>query len=711
MDENGFIFTMDATLALVVMIVFTASIVTYGLLPIYQGQNHQHLEALADSALEIMEQDGTLREAAVQYSSGDISGAQTTLNSALSVDIPDNVAYNLTMSLPSGDQSVQDNNGILVSNDVVTKVKVVSGPKQGWMGRAYYKLEEVHFQNINSTSVTTLWNFHNYLSNFDPWSGGLNTYNYWGGTNAKPQASVPIQFSAPGPVSSAQFLIGSAAGSSVANQNITFNADVVINGNNNYFKNPSFVYLYNSAGQGPIYNYLQNINPSTLNNGLNSFFVKYNATVNQNMPWFTIIANYTTVISVPQGINNDTIGFPNIAGIGRPGPGNTGVLYNLAAGTISPTQGRTISWTALQNDFSYDTSTPFELTGLPTVVTNGQNVGIGSAVASVQTINLPAGNRLFDAFTVVNAFGGEDGAVVQVKDSSGTISTAFQSFNNALPPTYTARSDGGYGNVPGIINILPFLKVGANQVRIITWDNVPGGDYDLVGLQSCYSKITYSKFPIGWDTFAFNNYQNSTASSTTNVIETQDRPFQINNSAQSALLFVGVGIATRNITVTVKNSTGGTSVLYPNNQPIPYVIDLGALDAAATQPKHILTSIVGNGSSLIPGNYTLTVSVTPSRAYESGDGASNPPDYGYSGDAEIFSGTRISVIYPKFLESEWALSFNNTAQGAALEAIANLKNNLTQGGITFDPSLIKNVTTYTGDVPNAIPVRLDLWTQ
>ena len=57
MDDKGFIFTADATLALVVVIVFTASIVVYGLLPVYQGQDHQHLQALADSALATMEED------------------------------------------------------------------------------------------------------------------------------------------------------------------------------------------------------------------------------------------------------------------------------------------------------------------------------------------------------------------------------------------------------------------------------------------------------------------------------------------------------------------------------------------------------------------------------------------------------------------------------------------------------------------------------
>jgi len=695
MDEQGFIFTTDATLALVVMIVFTASIVAYGLLPIYQGQNHQHLEALADSALETMDQNGIIRTAAVQYSSGDTVGAQTTLNSSLSVVIPDNVGYSFTMTLPSGDQTVTDTNGVLTSNDVATKVKVVSGPQQGWMGRAYYKEDQVQFQTINSTSVTTLWNFHNYLKNFGPWSGGLNTYNYWGGspTNS-PLYSIPVNFSVPGSPISGQFLFGTAGGGGVP----SYAANVTINGNNNVILNSSFGYIYTSNGQGPIYNYQKNLSSSNLHNGLNNFFVQFiNATSNQDMPWFTIIANYTTTINVPVGILNDTIPFPNIAGIGRP---DTSILYSLNTGTTTPVAGRTVAWTSLQNNFAYDTSTPFELTGLP-------NIGIGSAIATVQDINLQPGNRLFDAFTVINAFGGEDGCIVQVMDSTGTISTVFSSFGN------TARTDGGYGNVPGILNIQPYLKVGDNKVRIITWDVAPGGGYDLVGLQSCYSKITYSKFPIRWDTIPFDSYQNSSMSNYQKVTtETQSKSFTIDKDAQNAYLFVGVGTATRNMTVTITNSSGASSILYQPNQPIPYYIDLGALDAASTQTKHVMTSQVGNGSSLVPGTYSLTVSVTPSLAYQSGDGNTNPPNYGYTGDPAIFSGTRISVIYPKFLQNSWASGFANDPNTAATIAINNLVASLSDAGYsTINASLIRNTTIYAGDVPNAIPVRLDLWTQ
>jgi hypothetical protein len=700
MDEKGFIFTTDAVLALVVMIVFTASVVTYGLLPVYQGENHQHLEAIADSALETMDQSGALREAAVEYSSSDPAQhaqAIATLNASLQTDLPNNIGYSLTVG---NNPAVSASNGVSTSNDVVTKVKVISGPQEGWMARAYYKQDEVQFQTINSTSVTTLWNFHNYLTNFAPWSGGLNNYPYWGGTNptsGHAQTSVPITFYMPGTPNSAEFLMGASAGSG---QTKLFNPDVVINGvNHNNILNTSFLNIYTSAGQGPISNYQQNLSASILSAGNNNFYVQFkNATSNMNMPWFTIIANYTTSISVPKGIANDTIPFPNIAGIGRPGPGNTDIMYNLDSGTISTVAGRTVAWSALQTNFNYDTTTPFELTGIP-------NWGTGSAVATTENIYLPPGNKLFDAVTVVNAFGGEDGAIVQVEDPSGTISTAFASFN------MTARTDGGYGNVPGTINILPYLKVGNNQVRIITWDDESSGDYDLVGLESCYSKITYSKFPIRWDTFAFNSYQNS--SSNKNVTETQVEPFNIANEAQNALLFVGVGTATRNITVTVKDvSSGVTSVLYPANLPVPSVIDLGALDAAATQSKHVMTTQVGNGSSLKPGNYTLTVSVTPSLAYQSGDGASSPPAYGNWGDPSIYSGTRISIIYPKFLQNIWATGYASTPQQAAINAVNNLNNTLNSAGYTnIDYSLFRNTTLYTGDVPNAIPVRLDLWTQ
>ena len=103
--------------------------------------------------------------------------------------IPNDVGYSLTLGNYG---TVSNNSGILTPTDIITKVKVISGPQEGWMGRAYYKQDQVQFQTINSTSVTTLWNFHNYLSNFDPWSGGLNNYPYWGGTD--PTGYYPVSY-------------------------------------------------------------------------------------------------------------------------------------------------------------------------------------------------------------------------------------------------------------------------------------------------------------------------------------------------------------------------------------------------------------------------------------------------------------------------------------------------------------------------------------
>lgn len=688
MDEKGFLFTTDAVLALVVVIVLTASIVTYGLLPIYQGQNHQHLESLADSALETMEQDGTLRYAAVQYANNNPTGAQQTLQNELNMLIPNNVGYKITID-PYG--SVSNNNGVLTSTDVATKVKVISAPSEGWMGRAYYKQDEVEFQDISGTQVTTVWNFHNYLKNFSPWSGGLNTYRYWGGTSRTTQTSVPINFTIPGPVNSAKFLLGSAAGSGNTK---SFAADVLINGYHNYILNSSFTPLYTSSGQGLILNYPKDINTATLlGDANNNFYVNFNATSSMNMPWFSLIANYTTTISAPKGIANDTIPFTDIAGVGQP-QGSTSIIYNLNTGSTTNTAGKTVDYNSLGSTAT--PTTPFALQNIP-------SVGWGSAVATEQTINLPAGNRLFDAFTVVNAFGGEDGAIVQVKTAkTNTWTTVFSSFTN------TARTDGGYGNVPGIINIQPYLAVGQNQVRIITWDNVPGNDYDLVGLSNCYSKITYSKFPIRWDTFPFTSYQN--ASSSKLITETQTQAFRVDTDAQSAILFVGVGGDTRNVTVTVRNSTGGTATLYPKQStdpPVPYKVDLANADTS-----RVMSTVLANGTVIPkPGNYSITVTVIPALAYESGDGSSSPPSYGYSANPEIFSGTRVSVIYPKFLENVWAVGYADNPTQAALNAVASLKSALAEAGYSVDESLIRNNTLYTGDVPNAIPVRLDLYQQ
>jgi len=101
MDEKGYIFTADAALALVVVIVFTVTVVSYTMLPMYMGQDHQHLEAMADSALQTMEQDGTLRYAsimAVNNSTTANSDSADFLNESLQTLIPSGIGYRITMN-------------------------------------------------------------------------------------------------------------------------------------------------------------------------------------------------------------------------------------------------------------------------------------------------------------------------------------------------------------------------------------------------------------------------------------------------------------------------------------------------------------------------------------------------------------------------------------------------------------------------------------
>ena len=539
MDDKGFIFTADATLALIVVIVITASIVTYAGLPVFQGEDHQHLEALADSVLESMDQNGTLARDAALYSSNNTTlqnEGRTDLIENLNLVIPQGIGYRLTVGSQVIDSNNDSNHTPTTASDIATKVKVISGAQIGWVGRAYYKQEEVNFVDQNQTQVTTVWNFHNWLQNFQPWNGGLDDYPYWGGNYpaSYSQTPVPITFNINGTINNATFLLGSADSSDNA---AAYGANFVLNGNsaNHNIQSGAFTDLQYAATSGEMYNYLGQINGSELVSGINNFYINFNAYSSQKMPWFALLANYNTSIKVPQGVLNSTSYFPDIAGVGMPSWEGQCINYNLATGQVNKTSGRSIDWSIL-NTQDIDTSTPFELTGLP----NG--ISQGSAVATVSNVYLPNNTRLFDAYTVVNAYGGEDGAIVQVKNAGATWTTIFTSFG------YTKRTDGGYGNIPGIINIAPYLQTGNNQVRIVTWDDATNHDYDLVGLTHCYSTITYSQLPIRWDTFPFKSMQYSSSTGS------QPQNFNIASDAQEALLFLGTGTDTRNITVTCKKT-------------------------------------------------------------------------------------------------------------------------------------------------------------
>ena len=129
----------------------------------------------------------------------------------------------------------------------------------------------------------------------------------------------------------------------------------------------------------------------------------------------------------------------------------------------------------------------------------------------------------------------------------------------------------------------------------------------------------------------------------------------------------------------------------------------------------IFTTVVNGVNVPKPGNYTISVTVTPATAYESGDLATSTGSYGNQGDPEIFSGTRISVLYPQFLQNAWATGFASTPSGALNASYSNLFTTYLDPtinqGFYINASLIKNETVYSGNVPNAIPIRLELWKQ
>jgi hypothetical protein len=748
MDEKGFIFTADASLALVVIIVFAASVLVYSLLPIYQGQDHQHLEMLAESALASMEQNGTFDYVASLYAANKTEEADGILNDTLNSLIPANEGIGYKMTFDT--RVVTNESGQRfhpLRTDVVTRVKVISAPQEGWKARAYYKVEEVKFNDVNQTTITTVWNFHNYLAgHFTPWySDGTGTYggngklvnhNYWAGSNNPPsgsnspaQTSQNINFNIPatGPISSVKYLVG-CLNDSYTGTEPAYSLDFVLgNSNHHYVPSSNFTYLYTRSGDaGKVYNYMGNLASGEFSSGVNNFYVKYfNAShvvrsesgsyvdYYSDMPWFSIIANYTTTLKVPEGIISTNSYFDDIGGVGRPSSQGTCLNYSLNTGTVTAFPGRTTTWTYLSTrDFNTvfpgtGDSYPFELTGMT-------GITYASAVASETDLYLPPGNNLLDSYLVVNSYGAADGVIVQVKPEGGSWQTVFTSFGT----TYTQNVDGanGYGNIPGIIALhdtynpsKQYLRSGHNTVRVITYDIADGRDYDLVGLTNSYAVISYSPLSIGWDTVTFDSYQNRSTTSSAKKF-TQTKNFTIKDDAQSALLFLGTGLDTRTVTVTL--SQGATSsVLYSGSGL--YSMDLGEYDLNHT--PHIITAGSVNGTPVLkPGKYNVTVNVVPSFGYESGDysGASGAIAYTNYADPEIFSGTRISVIYPKFLQNMWSMGFANTADGAKYSANQSLQKNLTDTGIkNFNYNNFKYEVIYTGDVPSATPVRLELWKQ
>jgi len=701
MDEKGFIFTADASLALVVVIVFTVTVASYIMLPMYMGQDHQHLEALADSALQVMEQDNTLDSASVaalSNSSTATNDSEKILSDSIENLIPNGIGYRLTIN-PGTPVSVERNTsvntGYLYSKDTVTRVRVISGPQQGWWGRAWFKSEPVEFTNQQVNLTTTSWIFHNWLTNFYPWSqsGNLRTYSYWG-SGSSIQA---INFNIPdgATIYGAKYLQGSSSTNrySWPTTNPAFGTKTVINSKPALVANSNqFTFLNKRVDSSELmYNYQGNIASSLLNPGVNNFYVNFitDSNYNYNMPWFSILSSYSTNITVPVNVSTNKLPFQNAAGLAVDrltdlGAGDGyGRIYNLDTGQVTNLNYlREISWNSMYNrDHAFSDGIPFVITGV-----NGED---GSAVSVVKDVNIPSDENILDAYVVVNSWGAVDNTLVEVwDDQSKNWRTVFCSFDIG-GAEYSDLSDG-YGNLPGTIYIGDQLRQGANnKVRITTWDNVPSSDYDLVGLQDSYIMLSTSEYKVKWDTYPFNSHQASDNS------EVQTKSFTLTEDSQKAMLFLGLGLNTRNVRV----DYGNNQVLY-QGASVPFSLDLAALDAQNGFHKITTANSTATNYTLLPGNYPLRVTVTgPTKAWESGDYQSLS-----TGTASIFSGTRIAVINPQ-IQNEWSTGMGSTAEEAMQNATANLLNKYPKAQNIHTSAL------YAGNVPNAVTVRLDLWNQ
>ena len=312
MDEKGFIFTADAALALVVVIVFTVTLTSYIMIPMYMGQEHQHLEALADSALQVMEQDGTLDSASVaalSNSSDAINSSQDILRADVDNLIPNGVGYKLTIN-PGTPVSVDRNSGMntsyLYNKDTVTRVRVISGPQEGWWGRAWFKSEPVEFTQQQVNLTTTSWIFHNWLDNFSPWSGtgNLRTYAYWGSGSSAQAITFTIPDGAT--IYGARYLQGSSSDrqSSSYTANPAFGTNTVINSKPAIVANSNqFIFLNKRVSSTELmYNYQGNISNSLLNPGVNNFYVKFitDSHYDYNMPLVFLYFQVIPPISLSQ---------------------------------------------------------------------------------------------------------------------------------------------------------------------------------------------------------------------------------------------------------------------------------------------------------------------------------------------------------------------------------------------------------------------------
>ena len=833
MDNKGYIFTTDAVLALVIFFVIAGSLLTYYTLPSYMGADHQHLEGEADAALALLTSSDDLQLAILKIKSNDsqkqLEGKEL-LKGKLNLILPADVAYDLKIDDES--QGVSNDRGILTSNDRVSRYSVISAPAEGWIGRAWYKLEDVQFVAKPINTTQTLWNFHNYLANFAGWSGGFTKSPYWGVNKAEIGFSIPddailrnasliigcqgyrnrwyhniTKFSGtkdvgPGWVRCNYPLDGDwdklpnvwvdgyryfPSKTTIRNvqtsesttklpdsytpygpshipyngtgpdPNPSYSVNVTFrnahNEVNSRFVNwsepddsPFKLILYrvitksnaNNKNFVPIFNAKADVPLNYLSPGKNSFYAEFLNLIkdNYNMPWFSLLGEYQTSILVPKGIENHR--FPdesetklyNCAGAAVPQIKNDNnyydsdayyITYDVDTGVSTKHMGR-----REVNFVDYRGKDSNLADGKPFVIKKDAKTCPfdGSAVAREYEIDLTPNNpsgkikdsiRILDAYTVVNSYGATDKVLVEVHDGE-KWNEAFYSYANS---NMAHAGDRGYGNTPGTIYIGDYLKAGVvNKVRVTVWDDASSKDYDFVGLVDTYNVVTFTSLPIGWDTFHFDSVQSDVDINHQTQSLTQTKTFDISSDpvSEKVMFFFGVGLDTSHVKLEVSKDNLRWETLC-DSDTIPYALDIGAIDAGTATADG---SKGGKQFFAVPtddGNYTtesgkyyvkLTVEVGPD--WKSGDEKQSGV-HGGSACCELFSGSRVAVLYPKFLENMWVNEYADTAKGAKEKAEASLRQQLKDVYQFGDERLdkVQSEALYTGDMPNTVPIRLDLW--
>ena len=710
-DERGFLFTTDSILALIPLMIVVVTVAQVSVPP---KSEPMELEAndIAENILSKLEQDGTLKVIALEPRK---SATREYIEEYLDRNVPIEFGYAMVIEIDGEKELVASDTVSSMSElesllsgipNYASAVRHVTTAEKGtgWVGRAWFKVEEAAFMEQERTVTTTAVNFHNWLSNF------YNGPTEWGPGEV-------IGFYIPSDeILSSKMILG--CGEFRYNLGSPYEVDVQINGQ--YWgrvNRGDWTYLYTIGGGyygRMMWIDFEDVPENLLRSGRNELFLDfrnpgdYDYMYYNNMPWFSLIVTYNHTMLVPVGLVHRIIRLPDAEGFAvagssckykdtmdRDGDGNTDEILDCSAAD-SVRWNRWIGDLASTHRETEYPSDPNSRSGIPFGIS--QNSGLpdgdgGSAITVVKEFELPDNVKIFDAVIVLNILGATDNARVEVYDySRDKWVTVFNSFN-LEGVSYSARGDG-YGNLPTVVSIrvdpkninpndpdhMPteLIRPGKNKVRVTIWDFVPSTDWDWVGIVDSYISVSYSSLPIDWQTFEFQNYQSGGNS----VVK--KRKFKIGRDAELVYFFFGVGSDTRKAKVWVRrissacdSSSSSWKLFYDERVSPGQFINLKNVDTESS--PHIMTEYDPQSGEwvLCPGTYEAKIAVYgPNEEWESGD---------WNRNAEVYSGSRVVVLYPEFIRNVWAMAYSDSPTKAKAMAVVFLLNRMISEGVV-DPS-------------------------